>query len=83
MPSIGETAPDFEMLDDTGNRVKLSDFRGMKVVLSTQKGTEHSCIIPNTCRIKRQLAEALLIPERIPFEFKLSVTLLEVFPLSV
>ncbi|MGA7730956.1 MAG: peroxiredoxin [Chloroflexia bacterium] len=33
MPSIGEIAPDFEMLDDAGNRVKLSDFRGKKVVL--------------------------------------------------
>jgi peroxiredoxin Q/BCP len=33
MPSIGEIAPDFELLDDAGNRVKLSDFRGKKVVL--------------------------------------------------
>jgi peroxiredoxin Q/BCP len=33
MPSVGETAPDFEMLNDEGKRVKLSDFRGKKVVL--------------------------------------------------
>jgi len=33
MPSIGETAPDFELLDDEGKKVKLSDFRGQKVVL--------------------------------------------------
>jgi len=33
MPSIGETAPDFELLDDEGKKVKLSNFRGQKVVL--------------------------------------------------
>ena len=33
MPSIGETAPDFELLNDEGKKVKLSDFRGKKVVL--------------------------------------------------
>src|SRR6266568_7142591 len=33
MPSIGETAPDFELPDDEGEKVKLSDFRGKKVVL--------------------------------------------------
>jgi thioredoxin-dependent peroxiredoxin len=33
MPAIGETAPDFELLNDEGNHVKLSDFRGKKVVL--------------------------------------------------
>ena len=33
MPTVGETAPDFEMLDDEGKKVKLSDFRGKKVIL--------------------------------------------------
>ncbi len=33
MPNTGETAPDFELLDDEGKKVKLSDFRGKKVVL--------------------------------------------------
>lgn len=33
MPSIGESAPDFELLDDEGKKVKLSDFRGKKVIL--------------------------------------------------
>ncbi len=28
-----DVAPDFELLDDTGQAVKLSDFRGQKVVL--------------------------------------------------
>jgi peroxiredoxin Q/BCP len=33
MPAIGETAPDFELLNDEGKPVKLSDFRGRKVAL--------------------------------------------------
>ncbi len=33
MPAAGEIAPDFEMVDDEGKKVKLSDFRGKKVIL--------------------------------------------------
>ena len=33
MPNIGEVAPDFELLNQDGQPVKLSDFRGRKVVL--------------------------------------------------
>jgi peroxiredoxin Q/BCP len=33
VPSIGENAPDFELLNDEGKKVKLSDFRGKKVIL--------------------------------------------------
>lgn len=33
MPQAGQPAPDFELLSDTGERVKLSDFRGRPVVL--------------------------------------------------
>jgi peroxiredoxin Q/BCP len=33
MPAIGELAPDFELVNDEGRRVKLSDYRGKKVVL--------------------------------------------------
>lgn len=32
-PKIGELAPDFEALTDSGETVKLSDFRGRRVVL--------------------------------------------------
>lgn len=33
MPQIGETAPDFELLNQDGKSVKLSDYRGKKVIL--------------------------------------------------
>ena len=32
-PRIGEIAPDFETLTDTGEKVKLGDYRGRRVVL--------------------------------------------------
>jgi peroxiredoxin Q/BCP len=33
MINIGEEAPDFELMNDAGEKVKLSDFRGRKVIL--------------------------------------------------
>jgi len=30
---IGEKAPDFELTDDAGETVRLSDFQGQKVIL--------------------------------------------------
>lgn len=33
MPATGEMAPEFELLSDDGKMVKLSDFRGKKVIL--------------------------------------------------
>ncbi|MBN2304614.1 MAG: thioredoxin-dependent thiol peroxidase [Anaerolineae bacterium] len=33
MPAVGETAPDFELKNQRGETVKLSDYRGTKVVL--------------------------------------------------
>jgi peroxiredoxin Q/BCP len=33
MPAVGETAPDFELLNQDGKTVRLSDFRGRKVIL--------------------------------------------------
>lgn len=33
MPSIGETAPDFTLLNQDGEPTKLSDFRGQTVIL--------------------------------------------------
>ena len=33
MPTVGETAPDFELLNQDGETVKLSDYRGQRVLL--------------------------------------------------
>lgn len=33
MPNIGEAAPDFELTNQDGKKVKLSDYRGKKVIL--------------------------------------------------
>ena len=33
IPKVGDSAPDVEMLNDEGKKVKLSDFRGKRVVL--------------------------------------------------
>jgi len=33
MPTIGEVAPDFALSSDTGESVRLSDFRGKKIIL--------------------------------------------------
>jgi peroxiredoxin Q/BCP len=33
MVNAGQQAPDFELTNDAGERVKLSDFRGKKVIL--------------------------------------------------
>ncbi len=33
MPAIGEIAPDFELVSDKGDMVKLSNFRSKKVIL--------------------------------------------------
>lgn len=33
MPAVGEKAPDFELKNQAGKKVKLSDYRGKKVVL--------------------------------------------------
>jgi peroxiredoxin Q/BCP len=49
MPQIGDTAPDIELLNQDGKPVKLSDFRGRKVILfaypkaSTPGCTEQAC----------------------------------------
>ena len=42
MPAIGEQAPDFELLNQDGKTVKLSDYRGKKVILFAypKAGTE-------------------------------------------
>ncbi|MDX2141679.1 MAG: peroxiredoxin [Chloroflexota bacterium] len=41
MPQIGETAPDFELMNQDGKPVRLSDYRGQRVVVFafTKAGT--------------------------------------------
>jgi thioredoxin-dependent peroxiredoxin len=41
MPQVGQTAPDFELMNQDGKRVRLSDFRGQPVVVFafTKAGT--------------------------------------------
>lgn len=49
MPKIGSSAPDFELPDQDGKTVKLSDFRGKKVVIfaypkaATEGCTKQAC----------------------------------------
>jgi peroxiredoxin Q/BCP len=49
MPAVGEQAPDFELKNQDGEAVKLSDFRGKKVILfaypkaATSGCTEQAC----------------------------------------
>ena len=33
MPTVGEAAPDFELLNHDGEKVRLSDYRGMRVII--------------------------------------------------
>jgi thioredoxin-dependent peroxiredoxin len=46
MPAIGETAPDFELLNQDGQPVKLSDYRGRRVILfAYPKAATSGCTI--------------------------------------
>lgn len=51
MPNIGEIAPDFELPNQDGTRVKLSDYRGKRVVVfaftkaGTAGCTAHACTL--------------------------------------
>ena len=53
MLKIGDEAPDFETVDDTGKKFKLSDFKGKKIVLyfypkdDTPGCTAEACSIRN------------------------------------
>ncbi len=53
VPEVGQAAPDFETRSDSGEKVKLSDFRGKRVVLyfypkaDTPGCTTQSCAFRN------------------------------------
>ena len=44
MPTVGQPAPDFELRNQDGRAVKLSDYRGRRVVIfAFPKANTHSC----------------------------------------
>lgn len=57
MPAPGEKAPDFELLDQEGQKVRLSDFRGRKVVLfAYPKADTPGCTV-QACGFRDRYAE--------------------------
>ncbi len=63
---IGDTAPDFQALDNAGNTVKLSDFRGKKLVIffypkaSTPGCTMEACNLRDNYKRFQSLGYELL-----------------------
>ena len=58
-PTLDQTAPDFESLDDSGAPMKLSDYRGQRVVLyfypkaDTPGCTKQACTIRDNYQLFR------------------------------
>lgn len=57
MPAIGDLAPEFELMNDEGQRVKLSDYRGKKVVLYFYPKDFTSGCELQACTFRDQYAE--------------------------
>lgn len=56
-PQIGEQAPDFEARTDTGETVRLSDYRGQKVVLYFYPKDDTSGCTKQACGFRDNYAE--------------------------
>lgn len=57
MPSTGELAPDFELLNQRGETVKLSDYRGKKVLLfAYPKAATKGCTV-QACGFRDNFAQ--------------------------
>ncbi len=56
-PTIGEAAPDFESRDQAGNSVRLSDFRGRKVVLYFYPKDDTSGCTAQACDLRDNYAD--------------------------
>jgi protein SCO1 len=69
----GETAPDFELIDQNGKKTRLSDFRGKSVVLTF---IYTRCPLPNFCPLMSKNFQAL--QERLEKEFPGQFQLLSV-----
>jgi thioredoxin-dependent peroxiredoxin len=55
MPNKGEPAPDFELLNQDGQPVRLSDFRGRKVILFAYPRADTSGCTIQACGFRDQL----------------------------
>jgi peroxiredoxin Q/BCP len=55
MPSVGEQAPDFELPNQDGKPVKLSDFRGKKVIMFAYPKAGTSGCTTQACGFRDQL----------------------------
>src|SRR5512136_2268817 len=49
---VGDTAPDFEALSDSGKKIKLSDFRGKRVVLYFYPKDSTPGCTTQACRVR-------------------------------
>ncbi|MDE2854942.1 MAG: thioredoxin-dependent thiol peroxidase [Chloroflexota bacterium] len=57
MPATGEMAPDFELLNQRGESVKLSDYRGQKVLLFAYPKAGTSGCTVQACGFRDNLAQ--------------------------
>lgn len=55
--NVGDPAPDFEAVTDTGERVKLSDFRGKRVVLYFYPADDTPGCTTQACSFRDAYAE--------------------------
>ncbi len=55
MPSIGEVAPDFALTNQDGETVRLSDFRGKKVIMFAYPAAGTSGCTTQACGFRDQL----------------------------
>src|SRR2546422_1790190 len=54
---VGQKAPDFTVLDDSGNKVKLSDFKGKKIVLYFYPKDDTPGCTKEACNFRDGIAE--------------------------
>ena len=57
MPAVGEMAPDFELLNQHGEPVKLSDYRGKKVLLFAYPKAGTSGCTVQACGFRDRFAQ--------------------------
>ncbi|MBN1200506.1 MAG: thioredoxin-dependent thiol peroxidase [Anaerolineae bacterium] len=57
MPAVGEKAPDFELKNQNGSTVRLSDFRGKKVVLFVFPKAGTSGCTAQACGLRDQFPQ--------------------------